>query len=78
MEALFNGASSQQRLNNDAAVTGTSPGSLGMDIVTMGARVSGSLYANVKIAELFIYSSEISGTDYTNLRNYINARYSLW
>jgi hypothetical protein len=35
-------------------------------------------FANVAIAEMIVYDGTISGTDLTNLKNYINGRYGLW
>lgn len=77
-QSLFNGTNSFQTLNINAATSGGNPGTNGINVITVAGNANGTGEADINVAELAIYSAQITGGDETNLRNYFNARYELW
>ncbi len=82
IESLWNGASSQQRVNAGSASTGD-PGNSAVAGVTLGqaATGTGGLRASgghVIIAEAVGYNVALSDANATKVRNYLNARYLIF
>jgi hypothetical protein len=76
-EVLFNGASSEFRINAGSATTGDVGASNGGGI-TLGARGDTvSQYAAVTIAEVIVYDSALSSTDRGHLETYLMSKYGL-
>lgn len=73
-EYSLNGASTIKRL--DGANTSQSPGTNGFSGLALGRNALLGP-ATISLAELVIYSSTISGSDLTSLRNYFASRYGL-
>jgi hypothetical protein len=68
--ALNDGAESA----NTADIGTTAPGGF-----RLGVGYGGSAgFSNIEIAEFMVTSAEVTGADLTNLKTYINSRYSLW
>jgi len=77
---LWNGGSSSIARNDDAA-NAASVNSRGMaNGMTLGA--SGGpgnyIWTDIDAAELLIYSDEQTGSDLTDIKDYINGQYGLW
>jgi hypothetical protein len=77
LQTFASGASSHQALNDGAEST-DSGGTTATSYIGLGAETAGANSANIQIAELALYSSEVTGADLTALKNYFNTRYSLW
>lgn len=74
----FNGASSSIKINAGSAVTGD-PGSTGLtDGRTIGSHWNGTAAAAVDIASLWEYGANVSSTDETDIRNWLNAKYAVF
>jgi len=56
--------------------TGSSPGTTALAGLTLG-QLPGFGYGSMKLAELILCNADISGTDLTSLRSYVNGRYGL-
>lgn len=78
LQSFFNTTSSFQAIDNDASVSGSNPGSNDLTHVMIANRPSGSLFANIDVAEIAIYSAQITGSNLTSLKTYFNNRYSIW
>src|SRR3972149_6110727 len=74
--AFFSGASSSHSVNNGTAATGTAgtgaPGGL-----TLGSARGGIAPGNIDVAEFMGYNAQITGTNLTNLMNYLSERYAI-
>ena len=79
LQSYFDGASSHQALNDGAESTGTSIGANTMTGLVLGAQAGGadSLGAIYDLAELAIYSAEVTGADLTQNQQHFSQRYSL-
>lgn len=73
---LFNGTSSTIAKNNDTPIGNAND--LDGNLTTIIFGHNGGVSALVDIAESVIYSVEITGTDLTNVKNYLNNKFSLW
>lgn len=77
LACVYDGASSIVKVNNNTSATGTLPsGSPGGSVI--GSSGSGTLFANIAIQELIIYSSDKGTTDRTTARNNMNAFYTIF
>ena len=77
---VFNGASSSVAINDDTPVTGSNPGTGGFDGTGwhfFGSNISGQ-YIHADFAELLIYDAAMTGSDLTDIKDYINDQYELW
>ena len=74
--AFFSGASSSHSVNNGTAATGNAgtgaPGGL-----TLGSARGGIAPGNIDVAEFMGYNAQITGTNLTNLMNYLSERYAI-
>ena len=77
LQTLASGASSHQALNDGAEST-CSANTDAISHLGLGAESASGNFANVKIAEFALYSSEVTGADLTKILNYFNTRYGLW
>lgn len=75
-ESLVNNASSSIIRGNTSPATGTS-GTTGLSGICLGLLVGNASYAGSIISEVVVYSSQISGTNLTNLRAYFASRYGV-
>lgn len=76
-ETLLNGASSSIRRDNGTADTTGDVGTGAMTAVLLGTLGTGGEFTSFVISEVIIYGANITGTNQTNLRNYLNARYGI-
>lgn len=76
--AIFNGASSQIRLNAGAAVTGNPGTNASEQGITLFANQGGTHPANVLIGEVVVYNSSLSIANETKVRNYLNSRWAVY
>jgi hypothetical protein len=76
--AYLNGTSSYLKKNNDAnATSGGSIGTLATDGMVLCARHSDRFHS-AEIAEVILFSGEVTGADFTRLQAYFKNRYGLW
>lgn len=76
--SFFSGASSKQSLNDAAAVGPVDIGALGIDQLQIGGESDGTNCIDGDIAEVVVFSAEVTGADLTSLKSYFNTRYDLW
>ena len=71
--------SNSQMALNDASYTtvnGRTVHSTGT--MSLGSHGNGTNFANIEVAELIVFSDEKTGSDLTDIKNYINTEYALW
>jgi len=66
----FNTTSSEIRINGVSRASGDTDNQ-GMNGITLGSRYNNGRFADIKLAELLVYDSNISGSDLTNIENYL-------
>lgn len=68
-----------QALNNDSQVTATGTDAGAATEISVGGDVDKPAQSSdIQVAELAIYSAEITSANLTNLKNYFNSRYSIY
>jgi hypothetical protein len=76
-EFVENGASSSLAMDNTSAVTGdagtNSPGGL-----TLAARGGATNFAQIDVAEAFMFNRVLNGTERGEMQAYVDSRYALW
>lgn len=70
VEAVFNGASSSLRINNNAPSTGNA-GIVDMNGLTLAASGGGGSFANIQVMEMIAYSANLSANELQQIRNYL-------
>lgn len=75
-KALFNGTSSVISIDGGADATDADNLATGLTLVVAGSDGFGD-FANVEIAEFFLYNSSISGSVLTGVNSYLSIRYGL-
>lgn len=76
VEFLNSGVSSTAIVDQGTPVTGT-VGTAGMNSLTVGSIYALTNESEIDVAEIIIYSAEVTGSDLTSLRSYIADKYSL-
>lgn len=76
IEVVFNGATSRTTIANTPTLTGNA-GSNNLDGITLGAAGGNTLYSNVLIAEVIVFSSELKNNSLQQVRNYLKTKYAL-
>jgi hypothetical protein len=75
---LFSGASSELRENGGANVISTSPGTAGIDGVTIGADYSGANTLSGSVAEVIYYTRALSSTERQKVEEFLRSKYDLY
>lgn len=80
LQSFHNGTSTSfQQLNNGSAVTGTDPGNIGGSTdFYLAADDAGGRQTNIEVCELAIYSTQVTGSNATEVLSYFQTRYGLW
>jgi|TARA_R100000656_G_C3931787_1_gene124970 hypothetical protein len=76
IHGYWSGANSYLVLDTGAQQGATNPGTIGITALTVFGK-DDSHYANVDIAEICLYATEVDGDDLTTLQDYFNLRYTL-
>lgn len=77
MASFFNNADSHNEINDTGEVDTTSIGTTGISKLHIGGDGGGATGMNGYIAEVILYSSKVTGTDLTSIKDYLSTRYSL-
>ena len=72
---LTGAATDEIRLDGVSDVIGAGGGALTLTGLTVGANGGGSNYANFYLGELMIYTDEVTGSDLTDLENYLGGKW---
>lgn len=76
--AVYNGATSTLRMNNDPPTTDKNIGANNPGGITLGASTAGGAAGNVNIGELLVYNSAISGGNDTNILSFLNSKWAIF
>ena len=78
ISAVFDGASSDIRLNGGAAVTGNvgANNAGGLTVGANGGHAAG--FGNIEVGEMLVYNVELTGADLTTIKNYLNEKWNIY
>lgn len=74
---LFNGASSDMRINGSSKISGDA-GTQNADGITVGTRFDGVKGWVGYVAEVLIYDPAVSGADQTAIEDYLNSKWGIY
>lgn len=77
VRAVVNGATSAVAVNGNTAVSGDA-GSVGSNGLCLGARPTGAAAANIKLAEVLVFSGTLTAGQTAQVESYLNSRWRLW
>lgn len=77
IRAVYSGASSSIRVNDNSATTGNA-GTNNSDGFVLGATWSFSYTSNIEVAEVIIYSGSLTADDDIKIMDYLNTKYAIY
>jgi hypothetical protein len=78
LESLVDATTRRLRINAGVATTPSVPSADERGGITMGAHPTPSAFSNIEVAELLVYSAELTGADLTAVRDYLNDKYAIF
>jgi hypothetical protein len=77
VESLADAVTRRLRVNDTAATTPSLPTVADRGGITLGAHANNGSASNIEVAELLVYSAELTGADLTAVRSYLGTRYGI-